>query len=478
MFNILFGDKFRHDMTTYTSAPLAKLMASMMNYSQEKIHILDPGAGVGSLFSACVEEACRSKRPPRDVKVTAYEIDSTLADDLERSLENVQRFCDKRGVLFSGKVVKGDIISDYASGDAPQGFTHAITNSPYSKIKSYSETHKNLHRVGLQATNTYAAFVAISQHLLNDDGQMVFISPRSFCNGSYFGRFRENFLKSMSLRRIHLFKSRTSSFQDDGVLQENVIICAKKGGRRGPVTISASGGPKTPVKKRMVRYSDVVFDGDPQRFIHIIHDSDGARVSKIMRTLECTLSDLGIDVSTGKVIDFYIRDELRYNCTDDSAVPLVRTFNISDSKVSFPSDHHKHHNFIVDNSRSKKLLVVNGNYVLVKRFTAPKEKRRIVAAVWNPREYDTSLVAFENRINYFHADGGGGIDPLLANGLWAFLNSSWVDTYFKQFNGSTQVNATDLRYLRYPSEKILKILGMYVGLCNQKRIDEVVEELI
>ena len=47
----------------------------------------------------------------------------------------------------------------------------------------------------------------------------------------------------------------------------------------------------------------------------------------------------------------------------------------------------------------------------------------------------------------------------LAKGLSAFLNSSFVDSYFRQFSGHTQVNATDLRKLNYPPADALERLG-------------------
>ena len=38
-----------------------------------------------------------------------------------------------------------------------------------------------------------------------------------------------------------------------------------------------------------------------------------------------------------------------------------------------------------------------------------------------------------------------------------------VDSFFRQFNGHTQVNATDLRSLRYPTEDQLRALGARIG---------------
>ena len=43
------------------------------------------------------------------------------------------------------------------------------------------------------------------------------------------------------------------------------------------------------------------------------------------------------------------------------------------------------------------------------------------------------------------------MDNRLAEGLAVYLNSAVVDSYFRLFSGHTQVNATDLRGLLYPS---------------------------
>lgn len=459
----------------FSSAPLARLMASMMDYSQDTVRILDPGAGVGSLFAACAEIVCGMEQPPRCMSVTTYEVDPALADNLSGSLDRTRALCEDKGIHFSGSLVKGDFITDYCHGVDIGGFTHVIMNPPYGKINVSSDLYGELRRTGIQTTNLYAAFIAIAQNLLNNKGQMVFISPRSFCNGVYFDQFRDGFLESMAIRRIHLFDSRTTSFHNDGVLQENVVIYATKHGLPGIVTISSSSGPEGHIKSRQMKHSEMVFNDDPRRFIHIIPDAAGSKISAVIRGLECTLDDLGLDVSTGKVVDFRIRSELRHDVTD-GAVPLVRPFNISGGTVVFPICGRKHHNLIMDSEKSRKLLVKNGNYVVVKRFTTVEERRRVVAAVWTSKEYDTEMVGFENRTNYFHRNGDG-LDLLTAKGLWAFLNSTVVDTYFRQFNGSTQVNAADLRYIRYPSENRLRQMGSEVpdGPPDQGILDGIVE---
>ncbi len=52
---------------------------------------------------------------------------------------------------------------------------------------------------------------------------------------------------------------------------------------------------------------------------------------------------------------------------------------------------------------------------------------------------------------------------MFAKGLAAYLNSTLVDAYFRQFSGHTQVNATDLRNLKYPDLATLKRIGSRIG---------------
>ena len=130
---------------------------------------------------------------------------------------------------------------------------------------------------------------------------------------------------------------------------------------------------------------------------------------------------------------------------------------------------------------TEELLVPNGVYVLVKRFTAKEERRRVVATVFRPEGNLAGFpsVGFENHLNYFHRNGGA-LDGALAEGLAVFLNSTLVDSYFRQFSGHTQVNATDLRSLRYPSKEQLYFLSGSVeaGTRDQPAIDAAVGAMI
>ena len=89
--------------------------------------------------------------------------------------------------------------------------------------------------------------------------------------------------------------------------------------------------------------------------------------------------------------------------------------------------------------------------------------RRKTGAAWSPRSttparIGADSVAFDNKLNVLHR-GNAGLPEHLAKGLAVFLNSTAVDAYFRQFSGHTQVNAGDLRSLRFPPAGVLERLG-------------------
>lgn len=450
-----------------TPAPVARLLASLLGGGQEHARILDAGAGVGTLATAAVAELCGRADRPRSVHVAAFEIDPQLAQYLPDTLSLCRAHCEAVGVAFTAEINQGDFLAAaaervggglFGAGHAP--FTMAILNPPYKKIGLGSESRTLLSRMGVETGNIYAGFLAVAVRLLGPCGELVAITPRSFCNGSYFRGFRESFLAEMRLRTLHVFESRQQAFRDDEVLQENVVLRAVKGGRPEKVTVVSSGGPDDEMPLvREVDYAEVVRPGDPQAFIRISADGLGDRVNGALAGFGCTLADLGLTVSTGRVVDFRAKEHLRRHAGEDT-VPLVWPAHLEGGYVCWPKDGAKKPESIavaVDGQ-----LVPSEPYVLVKRFSAKEERRRVVAAVYDPARVPGDRVGFENHLNYFHR-AGRGIGLALARGLAVYLNSTLVDEYLRQFSGHTQVNATDLRSLGYPTEQQLLRLGAAVG---------------
>lgn len=98
--------------------------------------------------------------------------------------------------------------------------------------------------------------------------------------------------------------------------------------------------------------------------------------------------------------------------------------------------------------------------MLVRRFSAKEELRRVKAFLFTPDDTSGDWIAFENHLNVIH-DQGRGVDPVLARGIALWLNSTCVDRYVRAFNGHTQVNATDLRRVPLPRYDELESLASF-----------------
>ena len=106
-----------------------------------------------------------------------------------------------RGIVKREDFVSAAIAETSDSLFAPPGrrFTHVILNPPYKKINTQTAMSRRLYSADLEVANLYAAFVWLSTRLLEPGGEIVAITPRSFCNGPYFKKFRAAFLKTVNL---------------------------------------------------------------------------------------------------------------------------------------------------------------------------------------------------------------------------------------------------------------------------------------
>ncbi len=152
-----------------------------------------------------------------------------------------------------------------------------------------------------------------------------------------------------------------------------------------------------------------------------------------------------------------MKDYWRDQPSGDTA-PLLYPHHFNDGALCWPKPHKKPNALLLTNDVCK-WLMPRGHYVLVKRFTAKEERRRLVAYHLPDNALDAAYIGFENHWNVFHV-GKCGMDEDTARGLAVFLNSTILDEHFRVFSGHTQVNATDLRNMRYPSREQLQKLGL------------------
>lgn len=467
----------------FTSSHVARLMASLSSPTPgATVRLLDPGAGVGVLAAAWVTNACALDNPPKAIEVTAYELDPTLLPALRSVVEQSREYGRERGVDVSFEIRNEDFVQSAVDalgtrlfGATWPAFDAAILNPPYKKIRADGSERRLLRDVGLETGNLYAAFVGLTLRALVAGGELVAITPRSFCNGPYFTAFRRDLLHRASLTHIHVFDSRSDAFGDDKVLQENVVFRVERGREQAAsvqIEWSAAGNIDNTVR-REVAFTQVVRPGDSDKFIHIAADEWDSRVANLVRALRGSLETLGVQVSTGRVVDFRARGFLSAD-PQRGTVPLIYPTHLANGQVEWPKLGAKKPNALFRNPDTENLLNATGTYVLAKRFSSKEERRRLVAAVFTPDSAPGEFVAFENHLNYFHRQGRG-LPKKLALGLAAYLNSTLLDAYFRTFNGHTQVNATDLRKLPYPKAEQLERIADRLTNGSDDSLDEVVE---
>lgn len=438
-------------MTPYK---IAEFMADLFTRKMDAV-LLDAGAGIGSLTLAA-SNALRLKR------AEVWELDPVMVSYLSRNLERL-------GVPY--ELHQKDFILDSVDRiqfDLGTRFTHAILNPPYKKIASNSVHRQACRQLGLEIVNLYTAFFALAILQMAKGGEIVIIIPRSFCNGPYYRPFRDMMLAKCSVDVIHVFDSRSHAFKDDEVLQENIILKLTVGGKQGKVLLSFSHDSGfEDLRSRKVPFEDIVQPNDNERFIRIPQDQQSA--IEHSELFSHGLKELGLEVCTGPIVDFRLKEWWSKD-PQPGTVPCIYPHHMTQKGFEWPKEHKKP-NAIFRSPEVDKWLMKEGVYVIVRRFSAKEERRRVVAHLITPEDTKSELVGFENHWNVLHIKKGGL--PLdVAKGLAVFLNSTPLDNYFRVFSGHTQVNATDLRNMKYPSLELLRTIGRgYKHGLEQQEVD-------
>jgi len=435
-----------------TPENIATFMATWLEpRKKNQMRVLDAGAGRGALSRALGQVWEGQGITLENTHLTLFEMDQVLCSELSVDMGDVG--------FGEVELHASDYILESASKQQTSPYTHAILNPPYKKISSKSDHRLALRSCGVETGNLYSGFVALALQQLTDGGQLVAIIPRSFCNGPYFKPFRKMLLEMASLTHLHLFESRKDAFQADGVLQENIIIRLVKGAAQGKVCVSTT--PQADFKeiqKFHFHFDQIVYPNDADQFIHIPSDSPQTAKAGNKKDQRISLDELGIQLSTGPVVGFRLKEHLRSHLCEASA-PLVYPVHLREGRVRWPLSDHQKANAIMIGDETRKWLYPNGCYCVVRRFSSKEERHRVVASVVEAEDFPGSeLLGLDNKLNVFHTKKHG-LPQGLVHGLTAYLNTDIVDEEFRLFSGHTQVNATDLRRMKYPRRELLERLG-------------------
>ena len=461
-----------------TPASIARFMADCSSYSEPYMRVLDPGSGTG-ILSAAVCEAASGGGTVKSLHVDAYETEPLLAGLTHLVLAYSRDWLVQRGVTLSFNVAHGDFVLEHAAtleaaskangyggnDGSRTGYSLVISNPPYFKIRKDDPRAVAWASVVHGQPNIYALFMAISAELLSESGKLVYIVPRSFASGPYFKRFREVFFRRIAPTAIHIFESRKDVFKNQTVLQENLVFTGHR--RRDSEAIDASqvlvshskADHDLEDRQRLLVGMDAVLDpASENRELSIPVCPHDLELAQAVRTWPNTLRSLGLEVSTGPVVPFRATSFLMLDANGPSRVPLLWMQHVRPMQTEWPSAGASKPQWIEITEESMKLLVEDATYVLLRRFSAKEEKRRLVAAPLIRGSLNANDVGLENHLNYIHGVSRE-LDEELAYGLSALLNSTFLDRYFRISNGNTQVSATELRAMPFPAEGDIRLIG-------------------
>ena len=454
----------------FTSKETARFMAGLYNIPRNlsKVRILDAGAGTGILSCALLERMEQIEFV-QSIELTCYENDNNILDLLKENLQAYKENSKKNihiEIITDNYITSQYLEFNHMSCGNLKKYDFVIGNPPYMKISKDAPEAAAMPEVCYGAPNLYFLFAAMGLYNLTDDGEMVYIIPRSWTSGAYFKRFRQYFLTEGKLEYIHLFVSRNKVFDKEDVLQETIIIKAKKTyivPEKVMITSSQSNSDFDNLTSLKVPYSLVVSGND--FYVYLVTGEREVSVLERLNKFNKTLPDIGLKMKTGLTVDFRNREILR-DVEEEGAIPLFYPQHIKQGEVKFPIQ--KENEYVVASKRG--LIQDNKNYLSVKRFTAKEERRRLQCGVYLSKKYPQyKKISTQNKINFI--DGLiTEMSDCIVYGLYVIFNSTLYDEYYRILNGSTQVNSTEINAMPVPDLESIQEMG--IKLMKSKDMSE------
>ena len=483
----------------FTPTQIARLMASFSELKKSSIKILDPGCGTAILSCALIEHLVEPTNNIVFIDLVAYETDPDLISFSQKTLDYLQEWLLEKGVTLNYLIHVHDFILDNAhalttnklpslfeeSNKEILSFDIIISNPPYFKLSSDDKRTIAAKELVSGQPNIYSIFMGIAAKLLSENGELIFITPRSFASGSYFKAFRELFFNSVQINKIHLFNSRKDTFNRDSVLQETVVIKAikEKINPNKNVLVSSSLGIKDIFQPKIKYFnaSELIDLNSKEKILHLPTSDKEESILNLVSSWGNILADFDIKISTGPVVSFRASDFIEKNYENGTTflAPLFWLHNVNKMSLEWPKQLKEKGQFIQIESGSKSLLLPNKDYIFLRRFSTKDDKSRLIPAPYFCNYATSDYIGVENKVNYLYRKGGY-LNRNEVIGLCALLNSELFNTYFQIFNGNVNVSATELREMKLPPFTSILEIGDKIILSNDysmNNVNSIVNEL-
>jgi adenine-specific DNA-methyltransferase len=480
----------------FTPLAISQFMGNLCSYTKSNLKILDPGCGVLILSCSLIESLVNNNPEIESIELTAYETDKDLLPYTYRSIDFLKKWINKKNISFNCQLFTDDFVLSNKDCfqvsnslfDEPRNeiFDIVISNPPYFKISKDDRRAVIAKSIVYGQPNIYSVFLMAGAKLLKTNGELIFITPRSFSSGNYFRAFRDTFFKTIRLDTIHLFDSRRDAFNRDNILQETLIMKGTKTNNykfTSAVLLSHSAGTKDLVDPSKKEYpiNELIDFNSTEKILHLPTSETEDNIIKLFKSWKGSLHKYSFQISTGPVVSFRATKFLYETFLDRKGlnlVPLYQLHNTSKMYFEWPLFKNSKPQYIEACDESKTLLIPNKNYIFLRRFSAKDDKSRLIATPYFIDIAQSEYIGVENHLNYIYRPKGH-LDRNEILGLSALLNSKLFDRYFRTFNGNINVSATELREMPLPPLEDIKEIGDQIIIKNdfsQKAVDEIIQD--
>lgn len=409
----------------FTSGYLAKKMAGFIHCEKDHLRILEPGAGNGLLAAAIVQYATENNLC-RCFSICYVEKDPDVIPLLRETVRILEAYAKGHEILIRSEIREEDFLRCSFS----ERYDAIICNPPYRKAKK-EEVMEFLPDDAKGQPNLYGLFLVKSTMLLEEQGQLIFLTPRSWTSGTYYQFVRSRVIQDLNLKYLLVLQSRINPFGSETVQQEIMITVAEKSERQDEyITILDDAGGQIRAEAKMILGDTILIPSNPGEL----------EVLKKMRNYPETFDSMGYRFRTGPVVEFRNQNDLRKDPGADT-VPLIRMEHITKEGLRYPLPISKPQYL---RREASSLLIPIQKTVLVRRFSSKEESKRLQSCIY---EGSCPFISIENHVNYLTRKDGKPLSKKEI--LWAqgILESEDYESYMRMYSGNTQIGANDLNRL-------------------------------